>query len=283
MRHYLKFFIAALVLCSFYAFRADHLTEPPSGLAFYRFIHIRDTTNIGRVWTEDFLLAFNTKQSMYSSYTKRTQDSMHQAKIEEAIKSGSTNINLGLLLPTTGDNIYMLQNEQSLYVNKNFNQNSYLIKETLENINWKIDKETKKILGYTCQKAEGLCKGRTYTAWFSTDIPASFGPWKLHGLPGLILEAYDSSQRIQFSCTKIVFDGSVSSSGMALELPAEAIATSYSAFDRMEKAYREGAAIDANRGADLQIEKVTVNGAGQGVASKKLILNNPLELTPQTK
>ena len=43
-------------------------------------------------------------------------------------------------------------------------------------------------------------KGRTWTAWFAADIPLDNGPWKLCGLPGLILRAYDAKQQYIFDC-----------------------------------------------------------------------------------
>lgn len=58
--------------------------------------------------------------------------------------------------------------------------------------NWVMSDSTKAILGYTCQKAECDFRGRHYVAWFSTEIPVYDGPWKFNGLPGLILEVYDS-------------------------------------------------------------------------------------------
>lgn len=63
---------------------------------------------------------------------------------------------------------------------------------------WTMEDSTKQVLGYTCQKAECNFRGRHYIAWFAADIPVSDGPWKLNGLPGLILEAYDSKNYFHF-------------------------------------------------------------------------------------
>ena len=58
---------------------------------------------------------------------------------------------------------------------------------------------TREMLGYTCQQAMADFRGRRWTAWFAMDIPVSDGPWKLDGLPGLILEAYDEGQQHVFT------------------------------------------------------------------------------------
>lgn len=60
-------------------------------------------------------------------------------------------------------------------------------------IDWKLHNETKKIGNYNAQKATTTFRGRNYTAWFAPDIPTPFGPWKLTGLSGLILEANEDS------------------------------------------------------------------------------------------
>ena len=58
---------------------------------------------------------------------------------------------------------------------------------------------TREVLGYTCQQATADFRGRHWTAWFATDIPVSDVPWKLGGLPGLILEAYDEGKQHVFT------------------------------------------------------------------------------------
>lgn len=43
-------------------------------------------------------------------------------------------------------------------------------------------------MGYSCQKATTTFRGREFNVYFAKDIPIADGPWKLNGLPGLILE-----------------------------------------------------------------------------------------------
>ena len=77
------------------------------------------------------------------------------------------------------------------------------VKDTARIISWELLNETKNINSFSCQKAIGNFRGRTYTVWFTNDIPVSLGPWKLNGLPGLILEATDSLNQFQFFAEKI--------------------------------------------------------------------------------
>ncbi|MFW5803843.1 MAG: GLPGLI family protein [bacterium] len=74
--------------------------------------------------------------------------------------------------------------------------NNYLISEDIGLIDWEIIDESKIIQGLVCQKAVGWFRGRYYTVWFAPDIPVSFGPWKLNGLPGLIVFASDRESKV---------------------------------------------------------------------------------------
>ena len=58
---------------------------------------------------------------------------------------------------------------------------------------WEIVPDsTQTILEHPCMMAVGNYAGRTWKAWFTMEIPVSEGPWKLCGLPGLILNAEDA-------------------------------------------------------------------------------------------
>lgn len=56
---------------------------------------------------------------------------------------------------------------------------------------WEIRPVQDTILSYACTRADIHYAGRDYTAWYAPEIPIPDGPWKLQGLPGLILKAED--------------------------------------------------------------------------------------------
>ena len=62
--------------------------------------------------------------------------------------------------------------------------------EPIYEMEWTIMEDSiKNILGFECIKAQTDYHGRTWKVWFSPEIPVHDGPWKLHGLLGMILNA----------------------------------------------------------------------------------------------
>lgn len=57
------------------------------------------------------------------------------------------------------------------------------------------------VSGYKSIKATANYLGREWTVYFSPEIPISQGPWRLWGLPGLIVKAYDSENLFLFELT----------------------------------------------------------------------------------
>lgn len=79
----------------------------------------------------------------------------------------------------------------------------FYVKDKIYNPKWEIHQERKNISGFNSQKATTNFRGRIYEVWFTPEIPIKFGPWKLNGLPGLILVATDTKSQIEFRATKI--------------------------------------------------------------------------------
>ena len=67
--------------------------------------------------------------------------------------------------------------------------NIYETREERKPIAWTLSDDTLTVGGYLCKTATCQLHGRKWTALYSEDIPTSAGPWKLCGLPGLILKA----------------------------------------------------------------------------------------------
>ena len=84
-----------------------------------------------------------------------------------------------------------------------FDLTNWILYESLEKPNWVITDETDIILGFPCIKATTNFRGREWIAFFTPDIPIQEGPWKLYGLPGLILKAYDSKRHYFYEAKDI--------------------------------------------------------------------------------
>jgi GLPGLI family protein len=90
----------------------------------------------------------------------------------------------------------------------------FLVVEEMEQLQWELGMETKKIGQYTCYKATLVKKDSTktkdakpakkmlnITAWYTPQIPVSAGPNTYYGLPGLILEL--NAGRTTMLCTEV--------------------------------------------------------------------------------
>ncbi len=81
--------------------------------------------------------------------------------------------------------------------------NMFKYEESLKLFNWQLSGDTATISGYKAQKATTDFGGRSWVAWFSTEIPYSNGPYKFNGLPGLILNVHDTRNHYIFELLSI--------------------------------------------------------------------------------
>jgi GLPGLI family protein len=84
-----------------------------------------------------------------------------------------------------------------------FLDEDYYVFQSNDPIVWKLDPETKTQGEWKLQKATAIFGGRTWEAWFTNDIPFPEGPYKFKGLPGLVIEIWDSKNNFHFELAKI--------------------------------------------------------------------------------
>jgi GLPGLI family protein len=94
-------------------------------------------------------------------------------------------------------------NENKLITREDIFNDSFLISEDIPNFNWTLLEETKKLDSLVLNKATCYFRGRKYIAWYSLEKPIKSGPWKFNGLPGLIYEVYDETNRYNWYLKKI--------------------------------------------------------------------------------
>ena len=61
--------------------------------------------------------------------------------------------------------------------------------EATPDIAWTLSEDTVTVSGYLCQQAMATFRGLEWHVWYTEEIPSSAGPWRLRGLPGLIVKA----------------------------------------------------------------------------------------------
>jgi GLPGLI family protein len=277
-------------------------------LIHYKFTHVRDTTNRDHPYSENMALYIGKTSSAYRSYDNVLEQAEFKKQMQIAMSnSPDGHVQLNRNRRGSGGEYYEFPNEKKLERKEPLVMETYLIDDSMPAIDWKISSDTATYGGLHCQKATGHFKGRDYTAWFCPDMPLHVGPWKLNGLPGVIVEAYDAKKDVQFmfdgvekvvATTNtddklagpksdgpgprlIVVGGEGGGDPNIIQLPKNAIKTTDKEFTRLEAAMRKDpdafvqsqvAMHNANRPAGADPIRINIKLGPQPV------INNPIEL-----
>ena len=201
--------IVSILLLASLAVRAA-AREPVLDRAYmkclYRYVYLNDTLT-GKTKNDLLVLQIGTRISKCFSHYSNQVDSLSALPngdmiigkmIDDAMNSGEF---MRGNYPHKRLKTYIYKNypEGRMTVTDGLILQDYRYVDSLHAQTWTMGDSTREVLGYTCQQATADFRGRRWTAWFATDIPVSDGPWKLGGLPGLILEAYDEGQQHVFT------------------------------------------------------------------------------------
>ena len=154
--------------------------------------------------TDTMALDFGKSFSVYYDWNKARRDSLERGKTKDLdikVFHMKTQPDFDMVEYNDKQGSYFVSSpkgDNSEYYKNRLNREfisvditdleSYKCVEQLEPQDWQFSSDTLTVLGYVCQKATTSFRGRSYEAWFSSEIPIKEGPWKLYGLPGLILK-----------------------------------------------------------------------------------------------
>jgi len=160
--------------------------------------------NVGNAYEINSILTFNNKESLYEMDHTRSFGSKNEDSISNKIKSENSTSMSFSLKAKNNDFVYKnFSNNEMNYTNL-ISMEEFFIKSSLDTLmTWTLAPETKEILSYTCQKAATEFGGRYYVAYFTDKIPINNGPWRFHGLPGLILEIESTDGKFKLEATSI--------------------------------------------------------------------------------
>lgn len=145
---------------------------------------------------------------------------------------------------------------------------------------WKLIDETKVINTMNCKKATVTYKGRNWTAWYSTEIPLPYGPYKFSGLPGLIIKMIDQKNEYDFELIKSVPTSQLEGKSINIKKSryTEAIETTQPKFQQALKAsYENIAGVLANSGTTILGGQEKINQRQKELDLIRKYLN-PIEL-----
>ena len=172
-----------------------------------------------KAFQKNYLLTFNKNEALFEEVVAL-----------EKPKPGQGGVSISLSMSGDGDK-YMNTKDKISYTEEDIFGDEFVIKDSLPKIAWEISNETKIIGDYNCVKAtyiepvskndleayeryqEKIKNGKpsffemkkpeplTITAWYTSEIPVSFGPNGVWGLPGLILQL--ENENYIYFCTKV--------------------------------------------------------------------------------
>lgn len=209
MRRITLFIILTLFLTGNMHSQRIEIKEPGILEVYYIKHSEKDTINIGKNFRDgQMALRIGKDASMFYPVQRFWRDSLMETDFNKYMEI-ERKIN-----PPGAQNWTPLGGLESEYIFKNipkgkntvkdrFDLEGWYYEEDADTPQWELLDSAKVVLGYECSLAKSNYRGRTWYAWYTMEIPVHDGPWKLGGLPGLIMQAYDSAHHYIFTANAL--------------------------------------------------------------------------------
>lgn len=255
----------------------------------YAFKYLRDLARPQEPYTDNMVLSLSQGSSRYC--TQKLYDDQQPRKQEE-VQARQKALSAQPVTSTVAGGPMLIVNKHGALINEELMKDmenrrltirsrmgfkTYRIDTALPPIDWKILPDKKTIGQYACQQATGQYGGRQWEVWFAPDLPYQDGPWKLTGLPGLILEARDSRDEVSFTFVSIKQEPATGTPLKSFLERASNIATSWKEYIRARTAFEKDP--EAVMAAWAPQAKVMVKNTDDPQAAHALTIKqyNPLE------
>lgn len=138
--------------------------------------------------------------SKFSSYKNLTVDSLLMNMTSEQVADAAIEGKL-----SNGEFMTIFKNytQGKLTHTEKICMDWFRYEEDMPELEWELTDSVTNVLGYECRSAVCNFRGREWKVFYTEDIPLMDGPWKLHGLPGLIMRAVDKDGHYSFECIGI--------------------------------------------------------------------------------
>lgn len=153
--------------------------------------------------TSQFFSFYRFRQDSMLNYSEATKKIITDEMLEDLSGKKTPNSRKGGGT-ISHEWLYMDKKEGKLSLYSNYSEARNCYEEDIPEQAWTIDEDTTRtILGMECHHATTTFRGRTWKVWFTEEIPIGLGPWKLNGLPGLILDATTDDDFIRFTAVSV--------------------------------------------------------------------------------
>ena len=202
-RELLIFLCVFSALCSPARTREVHLLDTAKIKVVYERIMVLDTLCPNNNFKKDRLTLFASERAS-AFYSEQNRTDLEMQDNPEYLLNSFKN-------PELSKKLAGLENEaifrdyigNNQIVHQRYDLSNWQLTECIVKPQWEIQDSIINILGHDCVMATSEYRGRKWVAFFSPEITIPEGPWKLIGLPGIVLKAYDNKKEYCYDAIEI--------------------------------------------------------------------------------
>ncbi len=193
----------------------------------FLFVIVQINSYAQPVFISNGFIEYERRMNQYSFYDKEEEESMWIQEMKKVFpkmvndiyhlyfnnertvyklgKENTDNKYMWGRKPSDADVIVRNINSNSIAIQRDVFEQTYLIKDSVRKSEWRITNETRTIAGFECRKAvTTICDSVYVVAFYTDEITVSGGPESFGGLPGMILGLAVPRLQITWFATKVI-------------------------------------------------------------------------------